>query len=765
MNLDEIKDSLRERAAELATFLFPTGKLAGREWQIGDVSGSPGASLSICTSGLKAGVWKDWSTGETGTPLDLWAMRHGYHGGDGWVAKAGEECASWLGGQFEKRQKDGTTAPAATNGSHPAPARPRAATPPPRPTPRAKPAALPALPSYADEWQKCVEAMTSKALAQLCEQRGFSLEFGGWLVAQGLIGLHETRHGLALALPVHDESGQVIAAHVRNRQKDAAGNPLDPPPPKWQYRYHGEQSPGTRPLIIGDIAKASKLYTFESQWDAFAVIDRLGLHRGEAEWPPIAFFITRGASNAAILARYITEGRALILWPQNDQPTEAGKIPAEEWVKSIVALAGTVPCRRVDTPKEYEDPNAWLKADASADALRLFQAISQAVPARTTKLPPMRDMAFAIRPENRSPIPAVVIDKILRRGAKLAIGGSSKGRKTWTTIDLAISVACGVPWWGFDCVKGRVLYINFELFKYEIEQRILEVATAKGVVPQPGTLMEFTLRGLLRPVEQICEELTEYITNCEPFSLIVIDPLYKIMMGRDENAASDMSAVMAHIESMAVLTGAAVVYAAHFSKGNQASKSAIDRISGSGVVGRDADALLLMTEHEESQGESVHFTVEPIVRSFAQTDPFVISWEFPLFTRDTTGLDPAALKMPPGKKGEKEKGGDRWEGGRNLRKNDRLLPALELLRLCYTEVPRAVRMYDATRKAVATMLDGLGNPLKEDTAKKYFYKLKDDGYIKKDEGSSNWITTKMGDDYLDAQAAKDSAEPTTTQTT
>lgn len=143
MNLDEIKESLRERAAELATFLFPTGKMAGREWQIGDVSGSPGSSLSICTSGLKAGVWKDWSTGETGTLLDLWAMRHGYHGGDGWVAKAGEECASWLGGQFEKRQKDGTTAPAATNGSHPAPARPRVATPPPRPTPRVKPVALP----------------------------------------------------------------------------------------------------------------------------------------------------------------------------------------------------------------------------------------------------------------------------------------------------------------------------------------------------------------------------------------------------------------------------------------------------------------------------------------------------------------------------------------------------------------------------------------------------------------------------------------------
>lgn len=760
MNLDEIKESLRERAAELATFLFPTGKMAGREWQIGDVSGSPGSSLSICTSGLKAGVWKDWSTGETGTLLDLWAMRHGYHGGDGWVAKAGEECASWLGGQFEKRQKDGTTAPAATNGRHPAPARPRAATPPPRPTPRVKPAALPALPSYADEWQKCVEAMTSKALAQLCEQRGFSLEFGGWLVAQGLIGLHETRHGLALALPVHDESGAVIAAHVRNRQKDAAGNPLDPPPPKWQYRYHGEQSPGTRPLIIGDIAKASKLYTFESQWDAFAVIDRLGLHRGEAEWPPIAFFITRGASNAAILARYITEGRALILWPQNDQPTEAGKIPAEEWVKSIVSLAGSVPCRRVATPKEYEDPNDWLNKDREAGAIQLFEAISQAVPARTTKLPPMRDMAFAIRPENRSPVPPEVIKGILHRGSKMVIGGTSKGRKSFSLLDLAVAVATGGKWWGFDCNQGRVLYLNFEIQQPFLEARVFDITQARETTVMPGYFQSISLRGSIETVEDLAKDLIAYILDLEPFAMIIFDPVYKLMAGKDENKAGDVGTIMAHLERVSVETGAAIVFGAHYSKGNQSAKESIDRIGGSGVFARDPDAILTMTGHEVENA----FTVEATLRNYKPIDPFVVGWQYPLFSRDDSGLDPAALKMPPGKK-EKEKGGDRWEGGRNLRKNDRLLPALELLRLCYTEVPRAVRMYDATRKAVATMFDGLGNPLKEDTAKKYFYKLKDDGYIVKDSGSSNWITTKLGDDYLDAQAAKDSAEPTTTQTT
>jgi hypothetical protein len=240
--------------------------------------------------------------------------------------------------------------------------------------------------------------------------------------------------------------------------------------------------------------------------------------------------------------------------------------------------------------------------------------------------------------------------------------------------------------------------------------------------------------------------------------MIIFDPVYKLMAGKDENKAGDVGTIMAHLERVSVETGAAIVFGAHYSKGNQSAKESIDRIGGSGVFARDPDAILTMTGHEVENA----FTVEATLRNYKPIDPFVVGWQYPLFSRDDSGLDPAALKMPPGKKGEKgekEKGGDRWEGGRNLRKNDRLIPALEMLRICYTEVPRAVPMYDAVRKASAAMLDGLGNPCKEDTLKKYFYKLKDDGYIVKDSGSSNWITTKLGDDYLDAQAAEPEAKP------
>jgi hypothetical protein len=263
--------------------------------------------------------------------------------------RAGEECASWLGGTFDKKRPDAPTT--TRNGAQPKPARPM------------PPKSLPKLPAYTAEWDTAVERLNDDTAGVIASSRGFSLAFCQWLRSQKLIGVIERKGWKnAIALPVHDEQETVIAAHVRNASTHPDGTPITPPPPKWQYLYHGDTSPGTRLLVIGDVKKATKLWVFESQWDAFAVIDRMGLHTAP-EWPAIAILITRGASNARLLQPYAGEGKTLILWPQNDQPDpRTGKIPAEEWVKGILEVVGTVPIRRVNTPKEYEDPNAWLKA-------------------------------------------------------------------------------------------------------------------------------------------------------------------------------------------------------------------------------------------------------------------------------------------------------------------------------------------------------------------------------------------------------------------
>ena len=65
--------------------------------------------------------------------------------------------------------------------------------------------------------------------------------------------------------------------------------------------------------------------------------------------------------------------------------------------------------------------------------------------------------------------------------------------------------------------------------------------------------------------------------------LIILDPSYKLLHGRDENKAGDIAALLDEFEVLAVKTGAAVAFGAHYSKGNQAQKESIDRVGGSGV--------------------------------------------------------------------------------------------------------------------------------------------------------------------------------------
>jgi hypothetical protein len=124
------------------------------------------------------------------------------------------------------------------------------------------------------------------------------------------------------------------------------------------------------------------------------------------------------------------------------------------------------------------------------------------------------------------------------------------------------------------------------------------------------------------------------------YALICLDPTYKLLGGRDENRAGDIASLLNGFERLALETGAAIAFGAHFSKGNQALKESIDRIGGSGVFARDPDTILTLTRHQEDHA----FTVEPILRNHPPLPPFVIRWNFPLMARDEM-LDPTQLRQ------------------------------------------------------------------------------------------------------------------------
>ena len=158
-----------------------------------------------------------------------------------------------------------------------------------------------------------------------------------------------------------------------------------------------------------------------------------------------------------------------------------------------------------------------------------------------------------------------------------------------------------------------------------------------GLEEIPDNFLVWTLRGVTNDLSKVLEVMKGRMTNgC---ALLVIDPIYKALGGRDENSAGDIGLLMNEVEAIVEQTGAAVAFGAHYSKGNQAEKDPLDRISGSGVFARDPDTIMGLTAHEEEDC----FTVHSMLRNFPAIQPFVVEWSFPLFEKKIA-LDPRRLK-------------------------------------------------------------------------------------------------------------------------
>lgn len=239
-------------------------------------------------------------------------------------------------------------------------------------------------------------------------------------------------------------------------------------------------------------------------------------------------------------------------------------------------------------------------------------------------------------------LPPEIIKGFLHQSLKGVLGSSSKARKTWILMDMAICVHLGIPFWGMETVKGKVLYINFEIPREFFKSRLKRLANNKGV-DLTDSLEVWNLRGYAAPLWKLLPDFIRRLKRGQ-YSLVIIDPIYKSLGGREENAAEDVAQVCNEMEQIAVEAGCAVMYAAHFSKGNQAGKEAIDRISGSGVWARDADSMMIMTKHEQEDC----YTVEMILRNLPEQEPFVVKWQYPLMVRQEE-LDPEKLKKPGGR--------------------------------------------------------------------------------------------------------------------
>ena len=244
----------------------------------------------------------------------------------------------------------------------------------------------------------------------------------------------------------------------------------------------------------------------------------------------------------------------------------------------------------------------------------------------TDELPPM--VSLAEYKDNPPVLPEELIQGILRRGHKMIISGSSKAGKSFLLMELCVSIAEGTKWLGFPCRKGRVLYVNLEIDPASCINRFLKIYDAMGIpMRNADNIAIWNLRGHAVPLDQLVPKLVRRVRD-QHFDAIVIDPIYMVITG-GENNASDMGQFCNQFDKICAETGCSTIYCHHHSKGAQGSKRAMDRASGSGVFARDPDAQLDMIQLELSDdiknnlrdGHATAWRLESSLREFANIEP------------------------------------------------------------------------------------------------------------------------------------------------
>ncbi|HFI0358081.1 TPA: AAA family ATPase [Streptococcus suis] len=199
--------------------------------------------------------------------------------------------------------------------------------------------------------------------------------------------------------------------------------------------------------------------------------------------------------------------------------------------------------------------------------------------------------------ENMPELAPELIKGVLRQGHKLLMAGPSKAGKSFALIELSIAIAEGIKWLGWECTKGKVLYVNLELDRPSALHRFKDVYTAMGVPANNIQNIDlWNLRGKTVPMDKLAPKLIRRALK-KDYIAVIIDPIYKVLTG-DENSADQMAHFTNQFDKVATELGCSVIYCHHHSKGAQGGKKSMDRASGSGVFARDPDALIDLVELE-----------------------------------------------------------------------------------------------------------------------------------------------------------------------
>jgi putative DNA primase/helicase len=491
IDLDLVKRVIRENIETLCRNFFPKGKKEGSDWRIGSINGEPGRSLSICLQPDKAGLFQDRAgSGDQGDFIKAVQISCGLTFADACLA-----IGQAIGVDVQLHQSGSASVPNQSST-------------------KLKPL----------DWARLYK-LSDTDIDELSHWRGLSPKFCRWAATNSFIGRHKLGYW---AFPVYN-NGTIVGAHLRKDKND------------WEYRP-SLKSLGIEltPLVIGDLSKAEKTFTDESQWDLFAVLDKLGIQYGE----PIVGICTRGAQNGALVAKIEIRGE-LYLIPQNDQ---AG----QSWLEHVLAAVGCT-VKVIVVPPAYHDVDEWLGAlsNISEFVEAILQAAEREPKTKATKTERLQlfnsvTLAGADVLAVQIPPKELIVEDWLKAGEVGYVYAYRGTGKSWFILQLCNAVAAAKTLGPWNVVLNcPVLYVDGEMSHQDTTKRIIALG---GKIPDNLYILNHEVlfhRGaaVINLATRIDQEIILQICLAKKIKVLVLDNLSCLFVGVGENDADEWDKV------------------------------------------------------------------------------------------------------------------------------------------------------------------------------------------------------------------------------
>ncbi len=334
-------------------------------------------------------------------------------------------------------------------------------------------------------------------------------------------------------------------------------------------------------------------------------------------------------------------GRHVIIIPDNDEP---GRKHGELIRRALrgIAAGNTIILPLPDLP-EKGDVSDWL--DAGGDKASLALLAERAIAAEDARTagqqaenvdadplpdnegnqhredspPPGAGSGFRFEPVDSATFaqadyrPSWLVRRLLVQGQPAIVGGPKKALKTSLIIDLALSIANGIPFLGEFTIPtpARVAVLSGESGEHTLQETAFRVCKAKGVnLAGADVLWEFRLPQLanLADMGALADGLV-----ARQVRVLLLDPLYLCLLasvnhGLNPASMYDMGPLFAQVSRACLTRGCTPVLVHHFrqSRGANYDEPQLEDLAFAGIQEFARQWLLVGRREKYEPGTGQH---------------------------------------------------------------------------------------------------------------------------------------------------------------